>query len=135
MRFWIPLLLVAFLGLPALASEPGVASFSDPPAVTAEQPTEAKSGEKVTLKRGLGLIERRKMGLTFRNVRRVLAEMNDAGELDGRDTAVVAALVLEQLSVEKPMAFAGLDEDFWERLLAFLEAIIPIILKFLPFLL
>jgi len=88
----------------------------------------------------LRILERRRMGLTFRNVVRVLQEMKADGRLteysyvddDGRtivDVSSLAVGVAGQLSDEKPGDWSDID---WDAVLAFLEKLIELILKFLP---
>ena len=72
------------------------------------------------------------MGLTFSEVHKALSEMQNAGELEGTDASVLAVEVMERLAVEKPQEWSDLPADwqeFLETVLAWLEKIIPFILK------
>jgi len=76
--------------------------------------------------------QRRKLGITFRNIRRVASDLKKAGELSD-DKAVAAAQVLQALTQENPKAFqqeAGSID--WDALLDFIERLLELILKFLP---
>jgi len=82
----------------------------------------------------LGFFKRRKLGITFRNVARILIEKQKAGRLEGKDVSVLAVEVADQLVDENPAAFrAEVSQrdwaSFFEALIAFLEKIIPLILK------
>ncbi len=80
------------------------------------------------LRKGPTLRERRAMGLTLRNVRKTLAEMQKAGELEDKDSATIAVEVLDRLIGDNPAAFQNAAID-WDRILEFLERLIPLILK------
>jgi len=80
------------------------------------------------IRRGLTFRQRRELGLTFRNVRRLLAEKQKAGELEGRDTAELAVEVFNDLVTENPQAFSDPSLD-WDAILAFLEKLIPLIMQ------
>ena len=78
------------------------------------------------------------MGVTWKNIKRVLTEKQAAGEVDGRDSSVVAMEVLSQLIEDNPKVFmdakavAGRDWSlFFEALLAFIAKLIPLILMFI----
>jgi len=79
---------------------------------------------------GLTRRQRRKLGLTFRNIRKVAKELNAAGELSP-DRTVASAQVLAVLTEENPRAFeeeaAAID---WDSLLDFIERLMSIIMKF-----
>ncbi len=101
--------------------------------VPADAPAELTA---FALRKGPTLRERRAMGLTVRNVRKTLAEMQKAGELEGKDSTTLAVEVLDRLLAENPAAFqsaiqvAGADwPAFFEQLIAFLEKLIPLIIK------
>ncbi len=76
----------------------------------------------------LGFRQRRAMGLTFRGVRTILKEMRDAGELEGKSNSQLAVEVLDKALDQKPEAFANPAID-WDAIMAFLEKLIPLILK------
>jgi hypothetical protein len=82
--------------------------------------------------------ERRKLGFTFVNVRRVVKEMDAAGELDRDDPDGIAAQVMARLIAEKPAEFQKVAAErdwaeFFDALLAFIEKILPIIMQFFSF--
>jgi len=114
---------------PVVAAEPA-AAWSAPPAVVAADEVENPEGEiRLTRK------ERRKLGLTFRNVRKTVAELKKAGELDTGDPDGTAVQVLEKIVGDNPKAVQEVvgDRDwasFLDALLKFLEQIMPIILMF-----
>jgi len=86
----------------------------------------------------ISIRERRQLGLTFRNVRRVVKEMDAAGELDRDNPDGIAVQVLERLIQEKPAEFQKVTADrdwasFFDAFLAFLEKILPIIMQFFSF--
>jgi len=78
----------------------------------------------------LGFLERRKLGLTFRAVLKTAKELKADGQLDTENPDIAAAQVTAKILGENPQAFekAGVD---WEAILAFIEAIVPLILQFM----
>jgi len=84
----------------------------------------------------LGFFQRRKLGLTLGNVRRVLKTMREQGEIDestdASTAAVMVAKVLVQENTDAYKAAAGRDwEAFFEAVIAFLEKFIPMLLTIL----
>lgn len=76
--------------------------------------------------------EARKFGATRKNVRRILWDMHVAGTLDVTDTEGTADLVCQQLVREAPEAFVAAGPGFdIDRLIEFLERILPLILQLL----
>ena len=76
--------------------------------------------------------QRREMGLTFRNIRRVMAEMQAAGELQDKDRATIAVEVMGRLVDENPKAFqdaGGIEDWDWDAILEFIEKLIPLIMQ------
>ncbi len=131
--FVVCVLLIVGWASSALTSETPPASWPAPAATTvAEVPVTATVSESITAERRLKWRERRAMGLTIKNVRRILKEMDAQGELEGKDSSVLAVEVLTQLVEEKPQAFqelrAGDWEDFFDMVLAWLEKLIPLII-------
>lgn len=115
---------------------------SPPLAVLAASQPATSTAAAATAPRGpiLRILKRRRIGLTFRNVVRVLQEMKADGRLadyayvdeDGRTVVDVSSLavgVASQLADEKPGDWSDID---WDAILAFLERLIELILKFLP---
>ena len=88
---------------------------------------------KTKTRRGLSFRERRAAGVTFRNVAKKLAEMQEDGSLEELDSSARAAEVLRRIQADDPKALMDAcgDRDwteFFSALLAFIEKIIPIIL-------
>lgn len=86
-------------------------------------------------KQGLSFRERRAAGVTFGNVLTKLREMQADGTLDDLDKSARAAEVLHRIVQDDPQAVkAAAGERDWESflaaMLAFLEAIIPILMIF-----
>ena len=121
---------VAIAQLPAPASAPawgGPAPAPDTPVPEIDK--DAPQLAPQAFRKGLTWKQRREMGLTIRNIRRVMAEMQQKGELVGKSRDIVAAEVMERLVTENPKAFydAGVDWD-WDAILAFIERMIPLIM-------
>jgi len=95
------------------------------PIIGGETKTEAASEDG-----GLTRRQRRKLGVTFRNIRAVAKELDAAGELSP-DRTVASAQVLAVLTEQNPRAFeeeaAAID---WDSLLDFIERLMAIIMKF-----
>lgn len=103
------------------------------PAVEVEVTGEVKGPtpvlEAMTLGRGLTFKQRRELGVTFGNIRRVLAEMQSKGEIpQGATAGDLAVMVAHQLVVENPQAASDPTLD-WDALLEFIERLIPLILQ------
>lgn len=77
-----------------------------------------------------GIRQRRAMGLTFKNVMGLLKEMNADGDLEDKTMPELAVEVLHNLVDGQPAAFKDPEID-WDSLLAFLEKLIPLIVKIL----
>jgi len=83
--------------------------------------------------RRLNRQERRRLGITLRNVRRVMADLEAAGELDQGDAAGTAAQVLSRLIDEQPQQYKQLAGDIdWDRVLEFIEKLVELLLKIIP---
>ncbi len=79
--------------------------------------------------------ERRKLGLTFRNIRKAVAEIKESGDFDKNDVAGTSAQVLEKIVRENPQGIQdAVGERDWasflDALLSFIEKLMPIILLF-----
>ncbi len=101
--------------------------------VPADAPAELTA---FALRKGPTRKQRRAMGVTFRNARDVLAEMQQAGEVEDKDSAVLATEILNHLVDKNPAGFqaamqvAGADwVDFIDRLMALIEKWLPLLLK------
>lgn len=89
------------------------------------------------------VLQRRKLGLTTPNVVKILQEMKAAGELeqyrtvagDGTvtvDTSSLAVAVADRLAAEAPEAWQDID---WDEIIAFLEKLLELLIKYLPLIL
>jgi len=116
----ILLLCFVFLASPLFAAD--TIKVDDKPVVTADD------DDVGTLTRR----QRRKLGVTFRNVRRIAIDLKKKGALSD-DPAVASAQILDVLTTENPKAFheeaAAIN---WDALLDFIERLLELILKFLP---
>ncbi len=100
-------------------------------AVVAAEPADNPQG---TIR--LTFRERRKLGLTFRNIRNAVAELDAAGELDRNDPAGTSLQVLEKILTENPQAVKAVAGErdwasFLDALMAFLERLLSIWLTFM----
>jgi len=84
----------------------------------------------------LGVIQRRKLGLTFRNALRVARQLNAEDQLVTDDEQIAAAQVAARMVAENPEMFkaaAAEDDRDWEEffssLIAFIEKLMPLILQ------
>ena len=78
--------------------------------------------------------KRRELGLTIPNMLRTLAEMDAAGELYGLEQSDVAVMMMGRLRADLPQVYAteaSLDPEFWERLLKFIQFLLPLLLLFI----
>lgn len=73
--------------------------------------------------------EQRKAGVTFLNIRRVVKGMTE--EERKQPAKLLAVVVLDKLMDENPRGF--FEDIDWDELLEFIEKLIALILKFLPF--
>jgi len=128
-------ILLFALGLVALAlPERGIGAGQPTPAKWGRNPVTVRklvpvvASEAVpTARPGLSIKQRREMGLTFRNVRKILAKKHQAGELDGREVPTIALEVMAELVDADPSAF---DREIdWDKLFEFLERLIELIMK------
>lgn len=84
----------------------------------------------------LNVVQRRKLGLTFRNALRVARKLHKEGTLIGDDPQTAAAQVAAAMVAENPGAFktaaAESDqgwEEFFNSLIALIEKMMPLILQ------
>ena len=77
--------------------------------------------------------QRRSMGITIPNIMRTMIAMHRAGELEGKDSGLVAASVGERLVTDNPKAFADPKLD-WDAVMEWIEIIVRIILSIMVFL-
>jgi len=76
------------------------------------------------------LVEGRRDVVTFGKALRAAKALKKEGKLDGLTKQEQAAAVLEYLVDDDPQAFADPSLD-WDAILAFIEKILPLILKIL----
>lgn len=80
-------------------------------------------------RRRLSLKERRDLGITWANVHRTAKQLYQSGEISAdMSRAEIAGLVFSSIAAENPTAFADPMVD-WDAILAFIEAILPLILQ------
>ena len=144
-----PLYVIARVGAFAYAAEEAITINVDatvaPPAFTAElvEAEDASLAAATQKLNTMSLGEQRKLGITFRNVRRVTKELHREGVLTRGDRRGNAALVMARIIEENPQAYEecrasyGDTEDgdkdwsaFFEALIAFLEKLIPLFMMF-----
>jgi hypothetical protein len=80
----------------------------------------------------LGLLQRRRLGLTIPDLVPVVKELQAQGQLTGEPSvdAVTVANVLIAKQPQEYQAAAGRDwQAFFEALIAFLEKLLPLILQ------
>jgi len=132
----IALCLAAVLWLPIIVQ--GQAKTGQPIAVAASKAAPQKGGSVL-----FHVLQRRKLGLTTGNVVKVLQQMKSEGELeqfrtvagDGTvtvDTSSLAVAVANRLATEAPEAWQDID---WDAIIAFLEKLLELLIKFLPLIL
>lgn len=118
------------MGLEADSPPTGVERLMVP--VTADvvdrggNPTPALKPFERTRKRGLSLRELRAMGVTFRNVKRCMAEMQAAGELEGLADTEIGLEVILKLQGENAKAFEDVD---WDAVFAWIMKLIEAIMR------
>ncbi len=97
-------------------------------------PDESKELKPCKLRQGLSRKDRRQVGATFSNVKRILGELQseDPKSFEESSAEELAIDVATRLVAENPQAFQNLERDwaeFFELLIAFLEKIIPLIIS------
>lgn len=131
----IALCLAAVLWLPIVVQ--GQAKTGPPIAVAAKQAPQ--KGGSVLFR----VLQRRKLGLTTPNIVKILQQMKTEGQLeqyrtvagDGTvtvDTSSLAVAVADRLAAEAPEAWQDID---WDEIIAFLEKLLELIIKYLPLIL
>ena len=84
-------------------------------------------------RKGFTRKERKRMGVTWWNVVRILRDMKAANELSP-DNSLNALTVMERLAADRPEAFVFAEaERDWDSFLEFLEKLIALLMKILPF--
>lgn len=74
--------------------------------------------------------EMRRLGVTVLNVRRRARQMVMAGEItDDMSAEQIRDIVLDDLMGDEPHAFQQLGAPDWDAILAFIEKLLPLILK------
>ena len=89
-----------------------------------------------TVESRLGVIERRKLGLTFGNALRVARKLHSEGSLVTDDSQTAAAQVAAAMVAENPELFKATVadgernwEEFFNSVVSFLEKLMPLILR------
>lgn len=132
----VALCLAAVLWLPIIVQ--GQAKTGEPIVVAGAKQPPQKGGSVL-----FHVLQRRKLGLTTANVVKVLQAMKAEGALeqyrtvagDGTvtvDTSALAVAVADRLATEAPEAWADID---WDEVIAFLEKLLELLIKFLPLIL
>ncbi len=99
----------------------GVVPPSSPaPPVAAPDP-EKKAGR-------LGIIERRKLGLTIGNILPIAKRLEAEGKIDKDNPEESATLIYQELVKQNPRAFADPQLDL-DGILAFIEKLMPLIMQ------
>ncbi|MFO7904519.1 MAG: hypothetical protein R6U98_17785 [Pirellulaceae bacterium] len=140
MKWLMALVLVCLFPLVAAAQEGGGwapaamgAAAAEAPAEDVTPATETGDGDvaarlaEARKATRLNWRQRRAMGLTFSNLRKVTAELNEAGELEGLSRSGQAMAVFNELVDDNPQMYLqpGIDID---AIIQFIEAILPLIL-------
>jgi hypothetical protein len=74
--------------------------------------------------------EMRRMGLTVLNIRRRTRQMAIAGEITSdMSHEQIRDIVIDDLQGDEPRAFQQLSAIDWDKVIAFIEKLIPLILK------
>ena len=68
--------------------------------------------------------QRRKLGVTLRNLVKITKELKASGELEGLDSGEMSARILQEIIQDNPTAFGDPGFDF--------DSILELIEKFLP---
>ncbi len=115
--------------------------------VTAENPTqttwgavavvpvtvvaEPSGGDVMRFKPGIGRKQRKAMGLTFRNVRKTIVQLQGTGDItEDMTTEEVSLVVFDFLVEQNPQGFSGGDPSRdWDSFFAFLERLVALLLK------
>ena len=88
------------------------------------------SEDTVGRRSGLSWRQRRRMGVTPLNMARVVKNLKEQHEdFDEWSQEEIAAAILDELVNDHPQAFAEVGAIDWDGLLAFIEKLLPIILK------
>lgn len=84
--------------------------------------------ETLSGRRELTWRDRKDMGLTVRELAPVYRELKKSGEIDDESSdGEIAAALSVKMSQKNPMAFKGNID--WDAIIAFIEKMIPLILK------
>jgi hypothetical protein len=84
----------------------------------------------------MGIIQRRKLGLSIANVRDTTKRLLAEGKIDKEmPKAVIAAAVMDEIIAQNPKAWAEeakVGAPDWDAILAFIEKLIELFMKFAP---
>lgn len=134
----IAFLLTCFLALsPAMAQNWGPDDEKPPEdtAVETEVDTSfAMAATDVAGRRGLTRRQKVELGLTPRGILKTLRAIHADGELEGRDTSIIAADILSRSAAEHPKAYmdANVGVD-WEMVIEWIEKLLPFLLMIFSF--
>ncbi len=116
------------------ADEVGVKTFGQAatigtPAGVA-QSTASESGGR------LGIAQRRKLGLTPRNLLPIVRDLKAKGQISADDPDMAAVVILQELQARNPKAWTDeaaawspeLQATNWDRILEFLEKLLPLLI-------
>jgi len=118
---------------------PGAVTVPVEVEVVADTSLAAAASDVATSKRrGLSRSQKKALGLTWPGIVKTVLAIHADGELAGRDVETVAADVFSRSIVKNPKAYmdasVGVDDEFWMRVLEWLEKILPAILFFMSLL-
>jgi len=127
------------INTPANAAPPNVTAWdgnqSWRPSVAVSTAAMSNSGEQLNeqaIQQRLGrlnFVQRRRLGLTIRNILPIVKDMKQAGVIDENTSpSTVAALVMEELVQQNAEAYGAPGID-WDNILDFIERLIPLILQ------
>ena len=125
----VPVVIFLFpIGLYGAVEEPTTPPVSDwsTPEPTPDAEPQLKP---MKFRDGLSIRQRRDMGLTIRNIRRVIAKGQESGEItEDMTKAELSVYVANELLQDNPGAFQDPNLD-WDALLEFIEKLLPLIMS------
>jgi len=92
----------------------------------------AAAASKVAGNPSLSIGQRMELGLSYRNIRGVVKDLHDEGELDGLTESELSVIVLTRLAAKNPEAYArAAAQGSMEDIIAFISRLLPLILQIL----
>ena len=119
---------IGFSGLFAAVGQDGPPATTAAVEAVAVAAAPAPATEPAGAPVGLTIKQRRELGLTLNNLIRVTKQLKRDKKLEGLTHDQIAVVVAEQLVVENPKAAADATID-WDAIIAFIERLIPLIMK------